>query len=194
MRKKFRVLTPLIAVFVVLILAVGVSFAVTREATWGGKSSTPAVPATDNVYRLTGTRDTSGAYITIAPTGVGITPGYEVFTTRIATKQTIKLDATDSGRRLIDNSGHAGAKYILPVALAGLEIELCTGNRNSVTLDTHTTSDTINHTISGSALDAGDALMSPGQAGDCVRVTCGSDTNWYITNMGAAAWSDTGTN
>lgn len=185
MRKKFKALAPLIALLIVFVF-VGLSFAVTREATFGFKNSS-------NVYRLTATRDTSGAYINVSPTGVGITPGYEVFTTAAATNN---LDASDSGRRLIaaEVAPAGGSHYILPQAIAGLEIELCTGTQVTATLDTHSTNDIINHTISGTALDAGDSLKSSGQAGDCIRVTCGSDTNWYITNMGAAAWSDNSTN
>jgi len=184
MRKRFQSLTPLIAVFI-LALVVGLAFAQsTREATWGYKDST-------NTYRLTATRDTNGAYISVSEDNVGWIPGYEVFTTGGATN---RLAAKDSGRRLIDASGHAGAHYILPTAVAGLEYEVCTSDVNYVTLDTNSTDDTIHFTVAGAALAAGDSLLSTGQAGDCVRVTCGSDTNWYVTSMGAFIWTDNGTN
>ena len=183
MKKKYQFSTPIIAFVVVFMLAVGLSFAEVREFALGAKDS-------NNVYRLTGTRDTSGAYISLPPTGVGWNPAYELFTTDAATNN---LDPTDSGRRLIDTTTF-GSRYILPQAIAGIEIELCAGNQVTVTLDTHDTGDTINHSISGTLLNAGDALLSSGEAGDCIRVTSGSTDNWYVTGMGPNAWTDHGSN
>ncbi len=183
MRKKFKVLTPIIAVFMVLILSVGLSFAQTREATWGFKNS-------NNVYRLTATRDTAGAHVAVSATGVGWSPAAEVFTVSGAVN---RLDATDSGRRLIDASTY-GSKFILPNAVPPLEIELCTGSLHGSTLDTNLITDTIHFTIAGAALAAGDSLLSPGQSGDCVRVTAGSEGNWYVTGMTSVTWTDNGTN
>jgi len=186
MKSNYKILTPIVVFLFLFISAVSISFAQsTREATFGGRNET-----TKN-YRLTATRDTNGAYITVSPANVGWYPAYQVFSTSNTTNS---LSAVDSGRRLIDISTY-GSRFVLPKPVPGLEIEVCSGAENTVTLDTQSIADTIIYTISGTALNAGDSIVSSGNAGDCVRVTAGdaADT-WYITGMGQFQWTDNGSN
>lgn len=123
---------------------------------------------------------------------------YERYTTANTPNQLIE---TESGKVLVDTggasgialaAGNGGSKHTLPRAAPGLNYKICTGSRAVITVDTIDTSDLIEVSISGTALDAGDSLRSTGQAGECLTVTSTVANKWNA-EMDPAVWTDNGT-
>lgn len=135
-------------------------------------------------------------------TGIGVTQGgLQLPVMYIATANTPTTLApyqsgsviTDSGGVTSDTLSGAGSKFTLPRAIVGLNYTLTVGSKSTSTIDTLDTADTFFFSASGTGLQMGDSLKSPGQAGDHIEVVCTKAGTWSIVSMGTT-WTANGTN
>ena len=147
-------------------------------------------------YRLKASSDANGGYVTFAA-DTGIVYPYERYTSA-NTDNT--LLSNESGKTIVDTgggplSGGVGmcSKHILPTAAPGLQFTFIAGTKCTMTVDTASTSDTIEYSISGTLLDAGDSVKSTGQSGDSITVFSTVANKWSIKDM-KSTWTDNGTN
>lgn len=111
-----------------------------------------------------------------------------------------QLTADETGKVIVDvgsgagiSSPAGGSKHILPRAAVGLNYKICTGSKAVITVDTLDANDTIEVSIGGTVLDAGDSLKSTGQAGECLTVISTAANKWNA-EMDPAVWTDNGSN
>jgi len=128
-----------------------------------------------------------GAYVSSDGSTIAIAPGYPVVKT---TADTITI--ADSGRTIIITPISAsGGIFTLPAATVGQVYTFVDGKASGTTtfsVDPYST-EIIRFSISGTALDAGDKITSPGQIGDSVTLRCGVTGEWIIGNM-KGSWAD----
>lgn len=161
------------------------AFAVTETtATFGDQNSSKA-------YRMKATFDGTSGVITFA-SDTGILYPYERYT---AANTNNTLLAAESGKTISDTGGAGSycSKHILPTAAPGLEFTFSAASKCTMTVDTVDTNDTIEYSIAGTSLDAGDSIKSTGQAGDTVTLFSTVANKWSITAM-KGTWTDNGTN
>lgn len=137
---------------------------------------------------------------TLVPTSTGSQQVvYENYTTANTNNQLLE---NESGKVITDTGGSTdgtctapcgGSKHLLPRAKVGLTYTIIAGSKDTVTVDTIDTGDTIQYSISGTLLDAGDSIKSTGQAGDAVTLTSTAPGKWSIQSM-KAVWTDNSTN
>lgn len=147
-------------------------------------------------YRVKAEFDGTSGYVTYAA-DTGIKYPYERYTSA-NTNNT--LLAAESGKVISDTgggplTGGVGmcSKHILPTAAPGLEFTFVAATKCTMTVDTADTSDTIEYSISGTLLDAGDSIKSTAQAGDSVTVFSTVANKWQIKAM-KGTWTDNSTN
>lgn len=178
-----------LAVFLLLLLAFcSPSFAETT-ATFGDQNSS-------GEYRIKATFDGTSGVVTYAA-DTGIQYPYERYTSANTPNTLI---AAESGKTLSDTGGASGptasgfgSKHTLPRAAVGMEFTFTVASKSFITVDTVDASDTIEYSISGTGLDAGDSIKSAGQAGDAVTLFCTVANKWSIKDM-KGVWTDNGTN
>lgn len=119
----------------------------------------------------------------------------------VMSASTDTLTSADARKFLVYTYPSAGATdnlvtITLPAAESGVEFCVIDGGRPAssgpaaryLQLDPASTADTIKYLT----LDGGDKIKSAGATGDCIKII-GTDSNvWYISDMGAAAWTDGG--
>ena len=152
-------------------------------ATFGGKDTTT------NNYQIEATKDTTTGNKALAFHETAIRWTYSEHTG----STTNSLTAYESGSVIQDSFG---ATHTLPNAVLGMEFTIAPGydgNGNAVTstVDTADVSDTIIYSVSGTTLDAGDKIVSAGDAGDSVTLICTSANEWSIKSMNGN-WTDGG--
>ena len=176
-------------ILLALLLCPVLVYAADTTATFGDANSS-------GEYRMKA--DVDGV-ITYA-SNTGIVYPYERYTTP-NTNNT--LTAAESGKVIVDTGGSTGlnmsagsgcSKHILPRAAPGLQFTFVTGAKCRMTIDTVDTSDLIEYSISGTNLDAGDSILSTGQAGEAVTLFSTVANKWSIKNNGSVAFTDNGTN
>lgn len=172
---------------VALLLLVGQPVFAETTATFGDMNSS-------NEYRMKATYDGTSGVITFA-SDTGILYPYENYTSANTANTVI---AAESGKVITDTGGAAGptasgmgSKHTLPTAAPGMVYTFIVGTKSTVTVDVQS-GDTIQYSISGTGLDAGDSIKSTGQAGDAVTLFCTVANKWSIKDM-KAVWTDNGT-
>lgn len=179
MRKLFLLIA-------ILCLLSSASFAAVTTATLGDQNSS-------SVYRLT--CDSDGVCTYAQDTGIKYP--YVSYTTAPTTVG-VTLTAAQSGTTIVDTGGGGPTttgscrKFTLPTAAPGMEFSFSTGSKCTMTVDVQST-DTIQYSISGTGLDAGDSIKSTGQAGDSVQLFSPAAGQWNLKAM-KATWTDNGTN
>lgn len=172
-----------------LLLSPAVAMAVETTATFGDQNSS-------GEYRIKASNDGTSGYVTYA-SDTGIFLPYERYT---SSNTNNTLLAAESGKVISDTgggplTGGVGmcSKHILPTAAPGMEFSFVAATKCTMTVDTADTSDTIEYSISGTLLDAGDSIKSTGQSGDAVTVFSTVANKWQIKAM-KGVWTDNSTN
>lgn len=174
----------LFLIFMVLIGFSSLASAAATTATMGNQNSS-------GVYRLS--TDSDGTFTYASDSSIAY-PYINVPSTTSTVNYT--LAATDSGKIIMDQglgSSTGGHKFILPRAAPGLIFTIVSAAKVSTTVDTVDTSDTIDYSISGTLLDAGDSIKSTAQAGDSVTLCSAVANRWSLCAM-KAVWTDNSTN
>lgn len=168
----------------------GLANATQRTATFGDKNSS-------GVYRMRADTDSTGVsgagspgWITFAA-DTGIKYPYQ---TRTAAGTTIQLLTGDSGAYITDFGGitpsataaastGSGNTYLLPPCTLGLQYDLNTGVKDTITVKT-ASGDGMLYTVSGTQVTGttGVSNNSTKQAGDEISFVCTAANAWSVAN------------
>jgi hypothetical protein len=108
------------------------------------------------------------------------------------------LTAAETGKTISDwggattaggACGGGGSTHTLPTAAPGMEFTFTAAAQCEVCVDVKDSSDTIAYSISGTALAAGDKIVSTSQAGDSVTLFSTVANIWQVKSM-HSAWTD----
>ena len=121
--------------------------------------------------------------------GSGWKPVEELINITLDTDATVTLTSSDCVNAIRVNNDDDVIDYTLPNAETGLSILIQSMYAQVVTIDCYDTNESI--VLDGTTLTAGNAIDSPGTAGDYVNLVAISATQWVVIGR-SGTWVDGG--